>query len=59
MQGKDYLSFLNIVGAVSSILALLLTLSQNDTFAIALKVFVAIVFFLSLLRECLGPVLTT
>lgn len=47
MQGRDYLSFLNMAGAVSSILALLLTLSQNATFSIALKVFVAIVFFVA------------
>lgn len=53
MQGQDYLSFLNIAEAVSSILALLLTLSQNATFAVALKVFVAI-FFCCLRRSTCG-----
>lgn len=47
MRGKDYISFLNVAGAVSSILALLLTLSQNVTIAIVLKSLVAIVFFIA------------
>jgi len=47
MKGKDYLAFLNLAGAVSSILALLLTLSQNVTFAIVIKSLVAIVFFIA------------
>lgn len=47
MKGKDYLAFLNLAGAVSSILALLLTLSQNVTFAIIIKSLVAIVFFIA------------
>ena len=47
MKGKDYLAFLNIAGAVSSILALLVTLSQNVTIAMVLKSLVAIVFFIA------------
>ncbi len=47
MKGKDYLAFLNLAGAVSSILALLLTLSQNVTFAIIIKSLVAILFFIA------------
>ena len=47
MKGKDYLSFLNIAGAVCSILALLLTLSQNVTIAMVLTSLVAIVFFIA------------
>lgn len=47
MQGKDYISFLNVAGAVCSILALLLTLSQNVTIAFVIKSFVAIVFFIA------------
>jgi hypothetical protein len=47
MKGKDYLVFINIAGAVCSILALFLTLSQNMTIAIVLKSLVAIVFFIA------------
>lgn len=47
MKGKNYLAFLNIAGAVCSILALLLTLSQNVTIAMVLKSLVAIVFFIA------------
>ena len=47
MKGKDYLALLNIAGAVCSILALLLTLSQNVTIAMVLKSLVAIVFFIA------------
>lgn len=47
MKGKDCLFFLNVAGAVSSILALLLTLSQNVTIAMVLKSLVAIVFFIA------------
>lgn len=47
MRGKDYISFLNVAGAVSSILALLLTLSQNVTIALVIKSLVAIVFFIA------------
>ena len=46
-RGKDYISYINIGGAVSSILALLLTLSQNDSFAFVLKSLVAIAFFIA------------
>lgn len=49
MKGKDYLAFLNLAGAVCSILALLLTLSQNVTIAIVLKSLVAIVFFIAMI----------
>ena len=47
MRGKDYIAYVNIAGAVSSILALLLTLSQNDSFAFVLKLLVAIAFFIA------------
>lgn len=47
MKGKDYLSFLNVAGAVCSILALLLTLSQNVTIAFVIKALGAIVFFIA------------
>ena len=47
MKGKDYLAFLNIAGAICSILALLLTLSQNVTIAMVLKSLIAIVFFIA------------
>ena len=47
MKGKDYLAFLNVAGAVSSILALLLTLSQNVTIALVIKALVSIVFFIA------------
>lgn len=47
MRGKDYMSFLNVAGAVSSILALLLALSQNVTIALVIKSLVAIVFFIA------------
>lgn len=47
MRGKDYISFLNVAGAVSSILALVLTLSQNVTIALVIKSLVAIVFFIA------------
>ena len=47
MKGKDYLAFLNVAGAVSSILALLLTLSQNVTIAFVIKALVSIVFFIA------------
>lgn len=47
MRGKDYISFLNVAGAVSSILALLLALSQNVTIALVIKSLVAIVFFIA------------
>ena len=47
MKGKDYLFFLNVAGAVSSILALLLTLSQNVTIAFVIKALVSIVFFIA------------
>lgn len=47
MKGKDYLAFLNIAGAICSILALLLTLSQNVTIAMVLKSLMAIVFFIA------------
>lgn len=44
MRGKEYISFINVAGAVSSILALVLTLSQNVTIAFVIKSLVAIVF---------------
>lgn len=47
MKSIYYLDFLNIAGSVSSILALLLTLSQNVTIAVILKSLVAIVFFIA------------
>lgn len=47
MKGKDYLAFLNVAGAVCSILALLLTLSKNVTIALVLKSLVVIVFFIA------------
>lgn len=47
MRGKEYISFLNIAGAICSILALLLTLSRNVTIALVLKSLVAIVFFIA------------
>ena len=47
MCGRDYISFLNVAGAISSILALLLTLSQNVTIALVIKSFVSIVFFIA------------
>lgn len=47
MSGKDYISFLNVAGAVSSILALVLTLSQNVTIAFVIKSLVAIVSFIA------------
>ena len=47
MKGKDYLAFLNVAGAVSSILALVLTLSQNATIAFAIKALVSVVFFIA------------
>ncbi len=47
MKSKEYLAFLNVAGAVSSILALLLTLSQNVTIAFMIKALVSIVFFIA------------
>ena len=47
MFEKKYMSFLNVAGAVSSILALIVTLSQNVTIALVLKSLVAIVFFIA------------
>lgn len=47
MTGKDYLAFLNLAGAVCSILALILTLSQNVTMAIVIESLVAVVFFIA------------
>lgn len=47
MKGKDYLAFLNVAGAVSSILALVLTLSQNATIAFVIKALVSVVFFIA------------
>lgn len=47
MTGKDYLAFLNIAGAVCSILALMLTLSQNVTMAIVIESFIAVIFFIA------------
>ena len=47
MKGKDYLAFLNVAGAVSSILALLLTLSMNVTIAFVIKALVSVVFFIA------------
>lgn len=47
MKGKDYLAFLNVAGAVCSILALVLTLSQNATVAFVIKALVSIVFFIA------------
>ncbi len=47
MNRKDYLSFLNVAGSVSSILALLLTLSTNVTFALGIEILVAIAFFIA------------
>lgn len=47
MTGKDYLTFLNIAGVVCSILALMLTLSQNVTMAIVVESLVAVVFFIA------------
>lgn len=47
MRGKDYISFLNVAGAISSILALLLTLAQNVTIALVIKSLVSIVFFIA------------
>lgn len=45
IKGKDYLSFLNVAGAVCSILALLLTLSQNVTIAFVIKALSISIFF--------------
>ena len=47
MTGKDYLAFFNIAGAMSSILALILTLSQNLTVAIVMESVVAVAFFIA------------
>lgn len=47
MKGKDYLAFLNVAGAVSSILALVLTLSQDATIAFVIKALVSVVFFIA------------
>lgn len=46
MRGKDYVAFLNVAGAVCSILALLLTLSQNVTFALVVEALFAVAFFI-------------
>lgn len=47
IRGKDYIAYVNIAGAVSSILALLLTLSQNVSFAFVIEALVAIAFFIA------------
>ena len=47
MTGKDYLAILNLAGAVSSILALMLTLSQNVTMAVVIESLIAVVFFIA------------
>ena len=46
MNGKDYVAILNVTGAVCSILALLLTLSQNVTFALVVEALISIAFFI-------------
>lgn len=47
MNKREYLSYLNVAGAISSILALFLTISQNNSFAFIIKVLVAISFFVA------------
>lgn len=47
MSAKDYLLFLNVAGSVCSILALLLTLSQNVTFALCVEALIAVAFFIA------------
>ena len=47
MNTKDYLLFLNVAGSVCSILALMLTLSQNITFALCVEALIAVAFFIA------------
>lgn len=47
MSTKDYMLFLNVAGSVCSILALMLTISQNVTFALCVEALIAVVFFIA------------
>ena len=48
MQGNRYIEGLNIVGAVCSILALMITLSRNPTFELVIKIFFVILFVIAI-----------
>ena len=47
MQDKKYIEGLNIVGALCSILALMITLSRNPTFELVIEIFVVILFVIA------------
>ncbi len=47
MQDNRYIEGLNIVGAVCSILALMITLSRNPTFELIIKIFFVILFIIA------------
>ena len=51
---KDFLIFLNIAGAVSSILALMLTVAQNADLAFIIKALFSVLFFIAAFGTCLA-----
>jgi len=49
MKSNNYLAYLNIAGALSSILALILTLAQNETVTNIIEYCVSVVFFVAVM----------